>query len=268
MESNGLIISIKKCSYMIYHPKRTKKVEGTKLYLGNDEIKKVDSLTFLGIRMDDSLKFSEQINNLKSKLKSALSALKQVKFSLNYKAKFLIYNGLFQSHLEYCFITYGNKINKTQLQEIKLIQKKALRILFSARFNTHCSKLYQLSGITPVDELLEKESLIFMKKYCNNLQPKAFEEIIGEPKIDSLRSSSEKTYKIPKNLKVNDCFYDILSSWNKADKVIKEAKNHKELKSILKKRSTKNQSEYSCKVKKCYSCKKDKKRDFEKYMKK
>ena len=155
-----------------------------------------------------------------------------------------------------------------QMQMLKILQKKAIRILFSARFNTHCSPLYALSGITPIDEAYQREALIFMKKYCNNLQPKAFNEIIKDMKNDNLRSSMSKKFNISTDLKKQDCFYSIISTWNCSEKDIKDAKTHQEVKSLLKSKSIKKQNEIKCEVKNCYSCRKDAKRDFSKYMNK
>ena len=137
----------------------------TELFMGNEKMKKVDTLKFLGIEIDESLKFDKQIEKVKSKLRSGIGALIRVKHSLNYRSKYLIYMGLIKSHLDYCFVAWGDKISIGQMKELSILQKRAVRLLFSAKYNAHTAPLFSLSGITPVDEMFKKESLIFLSKY-------------------------------------------------------------------------------------------------------
>ena len=178
-ESNKLLVSKHKCCYMIVKPKPRIEIGETELFMGNDKMQKVDSLKFLGIQIDENLNFDKHIEKVKSKIRSGLGALIRVKHTLNYKSKYLIYMGLIKSHLDYCFVVWGDKISIGQMKELSILQKKAVRLLFSARYNSHTAPLFSLSGITPVEEMFKKESLIFISKYLSEKQPKAFKPIIG-----------------------------------------------------------------------------------------
>ena len=126
--------------------------------------------------------------------------------------------------------------------------------------------ILDLSGITPVDELYWKESIIFMKKYTEGKQPKAFNEIIGEAKDDNMRSSREIVYIINNKLRKNDCFYEIISAWNKCSNDLKEAKNFTKTKYLIKEKTIEAQSNIKCTTRNCFSCKKDAGKDFRAYM--
>ena len=196
-ENNKLIVSKHKCCYMIVKPKPRMEIGETELFMGNDKMQKVDSLKFLGIQIDENLNFDKHIEKVKSKLRSGIGALIRVKHTLNYKSKYLIYMGLIQSHLDYCFVVWGDKISIGQMKELSILQKKAVRLLFSARYNSHTAPLFSLSGITPVEEMFKKESLIFISKYLSEKQPKAFKSIIGDLRAPSkLRDSMKKPSKL------------------------------------------------------------------------
>ena len=255
-ESNKLLVSKHKCSYMIIKPKPRMEIGETELFMGNEKMKKVDTLKFLGIEIDESLKFDKQIEKVKSKLRSGIGALIRVKHSLNYRSKYLIYMGLIKSHLDYCFVAWGDKISIGQMKELSILQKRAVRLLFSAKYNAHTAPLFSLSGITPVDEMFKKESLIFLSKYLSDNQPKAFQSIIGDLREPSkFRDSMKKTFKISSKFKKGNLLYEMLSQWNTCEQKFRDTKTTKEMKKLIKDHLIEKNKHFKCPNKKnCYTC--------------
>ena len=103
---------------------------------------------------------------VKSKLIEGVRALRCTRATLNYHAKKLLYDGCFKSHAEYCAITYMDKLNKKQQNELYTLQKQAIRLVFDARKNVHTEKLFKLANILPLTKLYESEStkLVFKNK--------------------------------------------------------------------------------------------------------
>ena len=50
---------------------------------------------------------------------------------------------------------------------LRVLQKKAIRIIFSVKYNAHTSNLFDKSKITKVENIFEKESLIAAYKFQN-----------------------------------------------------------------------------------------------------
>ena len=268
MESNKLLISKPKCNYMIVPPKPRQVVPPTCVKLGTDEISKVCETTFLGLIIDDRMTFRSQIEKVKNKLRSGIGALTMVRNCFNYKAKLALYNGLIKPYLDYGFLVYGDCLNKGQMATLEVLQKKAVRIIFNARFNTHSSQLFALSNITPIRNMYKKESLIFMKKYELGKQPTIFNEIIGKICTDSrLRSNQSNKIQIDKNLKKGNLLYSMFKAWNDSELPLRECSSINSLKKNLKELQRIEMSQKICTKRKCYMCLRDRFCNFEGYMK-
>ena len=77
------------------------------------------------------------------------------------------------------YITYNNLIwattNKTKLNSIYLLQKKAIRICTGSQYLSHTKPLfYQLKTLTVFD-INTLQSLLFIFKYLNDMLPLSFQ---------------------------------------------------------------------------------------------
>ena len=266
-ESNKLLVSKAKSNYMLIPPKPRQKIPDTIVKLGNDIIPRVSETKFLGVIIDDALKFKSQFEKVKKKVKSSIGALCMVKRTFSFRAKMLIYNGLVKAYLTYGFIAWADCLTKKQFKELEVLQKKAIRLVFGARFNTHTAELFRLSGVTPFNEMYRKESLIFLKKLQIGKQPTIFKDIIGNfDKNTSLRSNHQHKVKIPPQMKKGNVFYSILKSWNDSESQLKECENESKLKALFNEMQKEKQKAQKCAVKRCFMCYKDRNKDFFSYM--
>ena len=270
MDSNKLILNEKKTQYLLYKPKNKQKVEAkTKLKINNQEIQKVDSARYLGVTIDSKLNFKDHFNKVKAKLIDGVKALKRTRQTLNFQAKYQLYNGYFKSHIEYCPITYMDKLSKTQMKELYSLQKQAVRLIFNARKNVHTEKLFKLANIVPITKLYESEccKLVYKHKYdpsCNE-QPIAIGELLKSEQHNSSRLYDDlNKIKIPSSYKSDHCFYQIINTWNQMDNDVKMSGNLWSLKRRLKEEHI--QSLQQCNINNCSICKLDKNRNYQKYM--
>ena len=267
MNANKLLINKTKTSYMMIKPKAPKNVKITeKLKLDDMEVGKVNSAKFLGIIIDDKLNFKEQFNQLKEKVNDGVRALMCTRNILNYKAKMLLYHAAIKSHLDYCSITYFDKLGIGQINELFALQKQALRLIFRARKRSHTSKLFKLSEIIPVTRQYEIESIKFVSKYQNELtcstQPLAIRELFAKINESRTRKNSNMI-KIPNEYKKGHCMYNLIDNWNKCKNDYKMAGNYWCLKNMLKEDTLEEIED--CTIKDCTICNFDKERDYEKY---
>ena len=134
MTANNLMINKNKTTYIIFQPKSNKKVNITeKVKMNGTEIKRVTESKYLGIWIDEKLTFKTQVSKLKQKLTQTVKALICTRKILNYRAKMALYNGMFKANIEYGAVTYFDKISKKQLEQIKKLQKQAVRVIFNAK---------------------------------------------------------------------------------------------------------------------------------------
>ena len=129
-----------------------------------------------------------------------------------------VYYSLINSHLEYCALIWISSITKKQLNMLKTVQKKALRIVFSARYNAHTNSLFETSKITKVENIFEKESLLMTFKFQNKTLPNAIIDLYESSLHDKNILTRQQTSCIlrpKKDLKTGNLMYEIIDAWNR-----------------------------------------------------
>ena len=84
-----------------------------------------------------------------------------------------IYYALFQSQLMYGVMAWGTA-GKFLLEKIRLIQKKAVRIISSAKYTAHTSEIFKKLHILKLDDLFKAQTASFMWDFDHGTLPGAF----------------------------------------------------------------------------------------------
>ena len=84
-----------------------------------------------------------------------------------------IYYALFQSQLMYGIMAWGTA-GKFLLEKIRLIQKKAVRIISSAKYTAHTSEIFKKLNIFKLDDLFKAQTASFMWDFYHGTLPEAF----------------------------------------------------------------------------------------------
>ena len=88
------------------------------------------SISFLGIEIDDKLKWDQHINKIINKLRTIIYSLNQTKNLLPLKIKLLLYKGLFMPHIEYCIQIWGHCSKRDKIQKL---MKWGLRCVYNKK---------------------------------------------------------------------------------------------------------------------------------------
>ena len=137
---------------------------------------------------------------------------------------------------------------------LKVIQKKALRIVFGTKYNAHTGGLFQSSGITKVENIFERDSLLMTFKYQNKSLPKAIIELYDHSLYANnilTRHQTSCILRPKKELRNGDLMYEIIDNWNRIGKNLREEKYYKEFKITLKSLQNKY---FKCDKMNCYIC--------------
>lgn len=135
MRANKLHINMSKCCYIHFKPTSGSQTEPDPVETLNIDqypIKKVSSAKFLGVVIDENLKWDEHIKSLKRSLNHATSTLCRLRCSLPEFLHRQLYYTLFESHLSYCISVWGGAA-KTHISSLFIAQKYCLRVLFGDR---------------------------------------------------------------------------------------------------------------------------------------
>ena len=262
-KANKLILNTDKTNFMIIKPPRKAYKEKIRIKVHDMEISETNNIKYLGVIFDNKLNFQNHFKYIETKLMSTINMLICSRQIFNYKAKMLIYNSKFRPYIDYCSLVFMDKLTGTQLQKLQKLQKKALRLIFNTRFNSHTRDLYIISKVTPIENLYKHEAIKFIHKFQEGKLPNMINTTLKQNSDRILRATQETTLKYPPGLKKGDAFYNIIYEWNKT---IEHNRNCGSLYSLKKALSNQISDELvACTINNCYMCTRDKNRNYLEY---
>ncbi len=169
--ANKLSLNVGKTTYMLFgktpNPHHN---DQHGINIGNQTINKVKTTKFLGLQIDDQLKWANQIKHIKSKLTSSLFAIRSAKHILSIKQLQTLYKTMFQPYLEYGNILWGSA-SQTLLTPLETMQKKAIRYISHSGYNAHTGPIFQSSNILKVKDMHAFQVNKFMYQYHKHILP-------------------------------------------------------------------------------------------------
>ena len=156
---------------------RSKKINvSTSIKICNHEISRVDHSKFLGIVIDDKLNWSYHINSIKNKIAKGIGVICKAKRFLSKKTLLTLYYSFIYPYLHYGISARGNTY-KSYIDPLIKIQKRAIRIISSARHDAHSEPLFCELNLLPLCKIYIMNVQMFMFKYYHGLLPKVFENM-------------------------------------------------------------------------------------------
>ena len=107
----------------------------------NFTMKRAKTAKYLGLVLDEHLKFDYHCRNLESKLASCAGMLWKLKNKLPIYIKKKIYSTLFESHLLYMNLIWGAACDNV-IKPLQSIQNRALRSVFNLKRETSRVEMY------------------------------------------------------------------------------------------------------------------------------
>lgn len=126
-----------------------------------ENISSVESAKFLGMVIDNRLKWKPHITELHSKLSKALFALRIVTNIIDFSTSLTVYHGYFMSLARYGIVFWGNSSDS---KAIFKLQKKAIRIISKAKFSDSCRPLFRSLKLLPLPAVYIHELVLFVFK--------------------------------------------------------------------------------------------------------
>ena len=128
-EANKLSLNVTKTNLMSFRNKNSNNIHPTpRITLNGKILERVNRTKFLGVTVDENLDWQTQTRNVIKKVSSALGGLNRAKKVLPTRSLKVLYNSFILPHLTYGLEVWSNS-SKTTFNEIKKIQRKAIRIV-------------------------------------------------------------------------------------------------------------------------------------------
>ena len=175
----------------------------------------------LGIHLDEHLSFNFHTNFLCNKLTRSLFCIRRAKNLLSLPALRALYFAFIHSHLNYCAIVLSSN-SQQNFNRIKLIQKKAIRIVTNSAYTAHTLPLFAQLQILPYEQIIRQAKLLFMHSVEHRYAPISFGNIWIKNAVNQgerpLRNADELMLPYPRTeLFKKSPLYTLPLEWNNMD---------------------------------------------------
>jgi len=194
---NKLSLNVKKTHVMLFTKYKARCNEkALNIYIGGELIQTVTKTVFLGIVIDDKLTWKEHITKLCNKISKGIGIIKKVRYKLQTKTLINLYYAFIYPYLIYCNTIWGNAA-KVHMNQLLVLQKRVLRIMYNVKYRDSTKKLYEESKIINVFHLYVYSICIFMFKHFKGLLPICFNDMfIKRYNVHSCNTRSANLYDI------------------------------------------------------------------------
>ena len=125
--ANRLSVNIDKTNVMLFSNIHLAS-DLSNISLNNTQIQYASSVRFLGVEIDNKLKFNNHINSISNKISKNAGVLYKLRQFVPQNILITIYRSLVESYLNYCTLLFGNAF-QSHLNPLEVAQRKCLRII-------------------------------------------------------------------------------------------------------------------------------------------
>ena len=134
------------------------------------ELDVVKKTKYLGVQVDNSLDWKEQIKAVSSKVSRAIGFLKHARNILPMASLKALYSGIVEPHVRYCYSVWGC-CGTTDINQLQKLQNRAARIATNGSYDSPSEPLIGSLGWKTIRELVNEESRSIVYKSLNGLDP-------------------------------------------------------------------------------------------------
>ena len=149
-----------------------KKITFPNIKIETVPIERVENFNLLGTHLNERMSWKTHTDNKSNKISRTTGVLKRLKFIIPVNIKCMIYNALILSRINYGINLYGYDSSR-----ILKLQKKAIRSIVSAKYNSHTEPIFKSLNLLKVNDLFSISQLKFYHKLINKNLPKYFSTI-------------------------------------------------------------------------------------------
>lgn len=168
-DANSLLINTKKTKAVLFSTRQFSTQPDMRIYIGNSQVEFIDTVKILGVFFNNTMSWDTEVQSILGNLAKCTGILAKFRHFLPERIKLVIYNALFVSHLNYCFLVWGTT-TKTNINKIHMLQKKALRYIANVDYLAHTQELFIRYKILPINTMYEYYLALKYKRCIQNNQ--------------------------------------------------------------------------------------------------
>ena len=179
---NRLALNIAKTNFVIFRGFRKPSNHNVTLLMNKKAIEQKSYIKYLGILIDEHLNWKEHISSTTKKISRSVGIICKLRLCLNSSLLLTLYYSLVYSHLNYGIHSWGSA-NKTELEKILVLQKKAVRAMTGNRwYQSHndpgplasSNPLFKKLSILKVEDIYKLNIGKFIFSCLSHLTPPLF----------------------------------------------------------------------------------------------
>ena len=172
--ANRLSLNAGKTEFIVFRPPRKKMALRITLKLHHSKLYESSKIKYLGLILDNKLNWKAHINELSKKLSRAIGLLYKVRNFCKTSTIRSLYFSLFNSHLSYGLVVWGNA-NISDINKIKSLQKRAIHAISEQPDNT--DHIFFEQNILNIDDQLKVQMSSLMWEYDHNTLPSSLRDL-------------------------------------------------------------------------------------------
>lgn len=208
---NGLILNEEKTNTILFQTNYTNIHKPTSINVCNKKYKLSENTKFLGVYVDDRLKWDKHIEELKQSLDSVCYSMRVIAKYVTKNTLKIVYHANLEARIRYGIVFYGAK----NIQPIFKSQKRALRILRKMKYRQSCRGEFKKEKILTTYAIFIQECLIFLFKNTH---------LFGKYEKEGNYTTINMDYLYPIHRLANtekNCFYSCIKFYNKSPSYVK-----------------------------------------------
>ena len=167
------------------------------LFLDEMKIQECKTMKYLGVHIDNELKFLDHIDSLKKKLSKAVGIASQLRYFVSRDVLLKNYNFYVKPILQYGILVYGCTYI-THLKKIALMQRKLLRLIFFKRKTMSIESEMINAHILSVPQLYVYELIKFaFRSVRKEVSSDHLNNLYTRAKSNCSRSNKKTLFQLP-----------------------------------------------------------------------
>ena len=256
---NKLTLNLKKTEYVYFGGPGGGVVPEEGLNIGGVQIDRVEGIRFLGVWVDEGLKWNGQIEKVRAKVGRLLGVLGRAGAVLGGKALGMLYNALVLPHLQYCLMAWGDfqgNRNSTLGESLLKLQKRFAGVLAGKNGKYHADPIMAELGILKIEDLCRQQMRIYAWKFWKGKLPGSQEDMLGKVKqTHGHNTRMAQTGIAFKSQDHKSIGYRIPKEWDSLSRSLKESKSLSGFKQQSKRDFLAGYAKFKCTTANCYVCK-------------
>ena len=255
---NKLTLNLKKTEYVYFGGHGGRIVPQGGLQIGTETIRRVDGARFLGVWVDEGLKWTGHIEKVRAKVSRLLGVLGRAWATLGGESVHRLYNALVLPHLQYCLLVWGDfqeGRNKAMGDTLLRYQKKFLGLISDRRGMTHSDPLFSSFGLLKIDDLYKQQLRVYGWKFMKGKLPENQIKMLS--KVSDVHGHNTRQAKTGLSLSTQDhrsVGYRVPKEWQSLTEKVKESSSLVGFKSRSKEELLAKYKSFICNERNCYVC--------------